>query len=128
MQNMDNWKQGGWGLKRDLVRIPIKFINNGSTDISETSFEGQEKFIISPNPASDYIEIYPPFSPFIKGDAEGRGISEIKIYNTLGECVIDLTPTPLLRGEGLRINISNLPIGLFFIQIGNYSQKFMVVK
>ncbi len=26
MQNMDNWKQGGWGLRRDLVRIPLKFI------------------------------------------------------------------------------------------------------
>jgi len=25
MQNMDNWQQGGWGLRRDLVRIPIKF-------------------------------------------------------------------------------------------------------
>jgi len=27
-----------------------------------------------------------------------------------------------------RIDISNLPIGVYFIKIGNYTQKFMVVK
>jgi hypothetical protein len=27
-----------------------------------------------------------------------------------------------------RIDISHLPVGIYFIQIGNYSEKFMVVK
>ncbi len=93
-------------------------------------------FRISPNPTSDYIEIKPEkspyshnsFSPFIKGDAKGKGISEIKIYNTFGECVIDLTPTQIPTGEGLRIGISHLPIGLYFIKFGNYSEKFVVVR
>lgn len=26
MQNMDNFSPGGWGLRRDLVRIPIRFV------------------------------------------------------------------------------------------------------
>jgi hypothetical protein len=52
--------------------------------------------------------------------------SEIKIYNTLGECVIDLTPTPLLTGEGQRIDISHLPVGAYFVRIG--SQTAMFVK
>jgi len=31
-------------------------------------------------------------------------------------------------GHLKRIDISNLPVGIYFIQIGNYLQKFMVVK
>jgi hypothetical protein len=27
-----------------------------------------------------------------------------------------------------RMNIEHLPVGIYFIQIGNYSEKFMVVK
>jgi hypothetical protein len=27
-----------------------------------------------------------------------------------------------------RIDISHLPVGLYFIQIGNYTEKFMVVR
>jgi hypothetical protein len=42
--------------------------------------------------------------------------------------VIDLTPTPLLTGEGLRIDISHLPISLYFINFGNYIEKFVVVR
>jgi hypothetical protein len=26
MQNMDNFTPGGWGLRRNLVRIPIRFV------------------------------------------------------------------------------------------------------
>ncbi len=35
--------------------------------------------------------------------------------------------TPLQEGNH-RIDISNLPIGLYFIQIGDYSEKFVVVR
>jgi hypothetical protein len=77
---------------------------------------------ISPNPASDYIEIN--LDKVILSEAK----NPVKIYNTFGECVIDLTPTPLLTGEGLRIDISHLHVGIYFIQIGNYTEKFMVVR
>jgi hypothetical protein len=114
MQNMDNWKQGGWGLRRDLVRIPIIFIKDGTIAVDEriTSYS---KLIISPNPASEYIEIRQPYEN-----------SEIKIYNTYGECV--MTVETGLRPVSIKTDISHLPVGLYFIHIGNNSEKFMVVR
>jgi len=62
--------------------------------------------------------------------------SEIKIYTPLGECVMTVgVELALPKNEWAqhsmplhRINISQLPVGLYFIQIGNYSEKFMVVR
>jgi len=75
---------------------------------------------ISPNHASDYIEITCNMS--FPSNRE----SEIKIYNTLGECVIIVgvhCNEPLQR-----IDISHLPVGIYFIQIGNFTEKFLVVR
>jgi hypothetical protein len=54
--------------------------------------------------------------------------SEIQIYNTLGEKVT--TPsllsnaTPPKEGN-IRIDISNLPKGMYFVRIGSEVAKFM---
>ena len=85
-------------------------------DITESKRE-----LIFPNPASEYIDIMQP--------SEGLQPSEgsiVKIYNTFGECVISVETQDFASLQ--RINISHLPIGLYFIQIGNYSEKFMVVR
>ncbi len=97
------------------------YLNNIMKPLSVTNQYLNNKIDISPNPATDYIDINSPSPRGTKGE-------EIKIYNTYGECVIDLTPTPLLTGEGLRIDISHLPVGLYFIQIGNFSEIFMIVR
>ena len=90
----------------------------------------QSEIIITPNPASDFIEI--SLSPA----GGGRGwtlptdviLSEaknlVKIYNTLG---IEFTPpqTPPLEGRGLKIDISNLSPGVYFIKIGDKFEKFV---
>ena len=76
---------------------------------------------ISPNPASDYIEISQP-SESLK-PSEG---SIVKIYNTFGECVISVETQDFASLQ--RINISHLPIGLYFIQIGNDTVKLMVMR
>ena len=39
MQNMDNWKQDGWGLRRDLVRIPIRFLKDGEISNKKSLLE-----------------------------------------------------------------------------------------
>jgi hypothetical protein len=76
--------------------------------------------IISPNPASEYIEIQPS-----EGFEPSEGYAT-KIYNTFGECVLTVG---IQNFEPLqRIDISHLPVGLYFIQIGNYTEKFMVVR
>ncbi len=88
-------------------------------------------FIISPNPASEYIEISVgahcnvPVHNFV-----------IQIYNVYGECLSNLSPTsytpltPLERGmeKGVRIDVSNFPNGIYFIRIGNDIEKFVVLR
>jgi len=80
----------------------------------------KSNIIISPNPASDYIEIN--LDKVILSEAK----NPVKIYNSFGECVMTVgvhCNEPLQR-----IDISHLPAGLYFIHIGNYSEKFMVVR
>jgi len=85
---------------------------------------------IYPNPATDYVVINPPLP---KGESElaSRGIYEIRIYNTLGQCVSHLTPT-LSKGEGVRIDVSQLPVGVYLVRIfaNNqiYYKKIMVLR
>ena len=89
---------------------------------------------IIPNPAEDFIEVNferCPTSP------RCRTSNKIEIYNVLGECVKNLTPnlrhtpTPLERGIGegvLKVDVSDLPVGLYFIKIGDFSKMFVVVR
>ena len=91
--------------------------------VDEAKFTYTNKYdlFISPNPASEYIDIMQP-SEGLK-PSEG---SEIKIYNTFGECVIFVETQDFASLQ--RINISHLPVGLYFIQIGDYSEKFVVMR
>ncbi|GEM_PF-5425025 len=86
----------------------------------------QALFLLAPNPASEYIEINLERCATLSkcGTSEG---SEIKIYNTFGECVVNYE-LKITNYENTRIDISHLPVGLYFIQIGNYLEKFMVVR
>jgi hypothetical protein len=99
------------------------------TDVSENAFSD---ITISPNPASDYIEISLD-SPSIK---RGLGGVLLEIINIFGE----KNPTLALpTGEGtgkvipigedlggvIRIDISNLAPGVYFIKIGDKFEKFV---
>jgi len=78
-------------------------------------FSNEFNFRIHPNPTSEYIYIN-------LGDVSGFG--GVKIFNMLGECVINLTP-PLSEGEGVRIDVSHLPPGVYFVRIGSRAEKFV---
>jgi hypothetical protein len=67
----------------------------------------------------------PPQSPFGKGGSEftSRGISEITIYNVLGENLLNASTSA--SGGQLRINVSHLPTGMYFINIGDKVLKFV---
>ncbi len=99
----------------------LKEIMAGETSV----IENDEELGIYPNPASDYIEILPLLFPLCEGDLGGG--SEIKIYNTFGDNVVNYE-LRITNYENTRIDISHLPVGLYFIHIGNYSEKFMVVR
>jgi hypothetical protein len=68
-----------------------------------------------PNPATTSFTIYPEYS--------GRfTISEIEIYNTMGEKRLTVSagsthrPT-LSKGEGVRVDVSSLPAGVYFVAV-----------
>jgi hypothetical protein len=78
---------------------------------------------VSPNPASDFVEIDFGNNRTLKGAVES-----ILIYNLYGEKVISSIathPDPLSRGGSLRINISGLAAGVYFVRVGDKVQKFI---
>jgi hypothetical protein len=70
-----------------------------------------------PNPATDYI--------FIKNDDAGMGefAKPAVIYNTLGQCVLTIPHKSEVKQ--LRIDVSHLPPGVYFVMYGNRAEKFV---
>lgn len=73
---------------------------------------------VTPNPASDNIEIHTDY--YILSEAKS-----LKIYNTYGECVVTNT---LITQSSDRVDVSHLPTGVYYLKIGNYTEKFMVIR
>jgi hypothetical protein len=96
--------------------------NCNYTGVEDNKFEN-EAAAISPNPATDYIELsLPPRPP---GEGWGEGV---RIYNILG---FEFT-TPSLRdtppyqgGEIVRVDVSHLSPGVYFLKIGGKIKKFV---
>ncbi len=101
-------------IERIARGVPAEIGRNENTSLT-----------ISPNPAAEYIEICLERCATLSKCGTSKNV-DIKIYNTLGECVLTVG---IQNFEPLqRIDVSQLPVGLYFIQIGNYSEKFMVVR
>jgi len=111
-------RYGCWGITDDYtnpernykiqaIRKIISY-NLGIYDKSKVS-----KPIIYPNPASDYIAILPEINHLPAN-------SNIAIYNILGELVLKK-----VIPENLRIVVSGLPAGLYFLQVNGITGKFV---
>jgi hypothetical protein len=114
----------GRGPQGDVIRINnfVRLVRN-INQTSDRSEEKSENLNISPNPASDYITI-----SHSALDAE----STLEIFNIFGEKTTPsafqaATPYPSTStGTGnLRIDISNLSPGVYFIRIGDRFEKFV---
>ena len=103
------------------IEITANYIIISSVDDNKVN----SSIVIFPNPASDYIEInFERWSPSARWTPSLTG--EISIYNTLGEYIVTVGARHALPLQ--RIDVSHLPVGVYFIQIGNYREKFMVVR
>ena len=86
--------------------------------ISSIEFYKQDDWTIYPNPAEDYIEI--------KGDISSLASNGyIKVYNLLGEIVIKINPSTSVRSNRIRIDISSLTQGMYYINTGRKILKFV---
>jgi hypothetical protein len=106
----DNIFAGTWG--NGIFRAKL-------SDFGISSVEDEQigDLHISPNPASDYLEISginQPVNQFI----------DILIFNTLGECVQALKLKTELQGN-MHIDVSALPPGLYILKLNNKVQRFV---
>jgi hypothetical protein len=72
---------------------------------------------ITPNPATDYIDV-------MLSEAKEPVLS-VKVYDVLGVCVGTHPPAPSREGESVRIDVSGLAAGVYFVRVGGRMYKFV---
>ena len=89
-----------------LYRTPIS--NFGISDVEDIN---HTEVTISPNPTADYIDI--------TGSIDG-----FKILDLMGVCILD---SKEYSSESIRINLSELLPGIYFIKFGNTVKKIIKI-
>jgi hypothetical protein len=90
-------------------------------DIEDLYKDIYKYLIISPNPASEYIEI----EVGVRHAVTLQNV-QIQIFDVYGEYVLSVWANG--RSPLHRIDISGLADGVYFLRIGNETQKFVVIK
>ncbi len=99
------------------------------TEVKENIVSSNGEIMISPNPSSDFIEITKPS----EGLEPWENSSTIRIFNVFGEKIE--VKTELLKNSQfsihnsqLRIDVSGLPSGVYFVRVGDKVGKFVKIK
>ncbi len=81
--------------------------------------------LIYPNPAGDYIDINTNVV-ILNGTQWSEESNSLLVYDVLGNVVVDTPPDPLLiEGERIRIDVSGLAAGVYFVRVGGKVYKFV---
>jgi hypothetical protein len=103
---------------RGIWRTKENFVNSLEDDVEQFSTNDLE-LSISPNPASDFITISlsnKGLKPFVTTD-------KVQIFDVLGIEVMSVVTGLDLSAQ--KIDVSNLPVGVYFIRIGTRVEKFV---
>jgi len=73
--------------------------------------------ILTPNPAGDYVDITLTGNRTLK-DA-------VRVYDVLGVCVLTHPLAPSREGERVRLDVSGLAAGVYFVRVGGKMYKFV---
>jgi|GEM_PF-4105002 len=98
----------------------FNFTTKAASSVKDDNFN-DIKIYISPNPASEYIEIF-------VGANGCSSVHEIKIFNTFGQSVINYELAISNNVENLRIDVSQMPVGMYYVSIENKFAKFVVLR
>jgi len=101
------------------------FRSSLATKVEEEELPSIDDILITPNPARDYIELQ------INNHTLKGVVENVKVFDVLGMEVIKAT-TPSLRdtppyegGEIVRLDVSGLAPGVYFVQVGDKIFKFV---
>ena len=111
-------------------KIYVLKLNPGTNQVTDK--EGDSPLqVVYPNPATDYIEI--SYSP----SREGAGGVSVEIYNVFGEKMehpipdlstpVSSADTPASGGQ-VRVDVSGLAAGVYFVRIGNRTERFVIIR
>ncbi len=92
-----------------IAEVPGFFVTTGATGLKETE---KEKISVYPNPATDYI--------FVQG-VQCKP-NEVKLFDLTGQSV---SVTVLEDNGGIKINISPLSNGIYFLSVSGKSEKIL---
>ncbi|MBS3999243.1 MAG: T9SS type A sorting domain-containing protein [Desulfobulbaceae bacterium] len=107
----------------DFLSIIVNWVLGFNTTV-ETNNGLSYSLSIYPNPASEYIEIAHNIKPTLMHGLDEN--QEIKIYNTMGECITTpFFPSTSTGNDNLRIDISYLSRGVYYIRVGSQSKMFV---
>jgi hypothetical protein len=99
----------------DEGKLNSVWTGSSYTGVEDNLFS--DKFEITPNPATDYIDV-------MLSGAKHPFLS-VKVYDVLGN-VVDTPPGPLLiEGERIRLDVSGLAAGVYFVRVGGKMYKFV---
>jgi hypothetical protein len=97
--------------------IVIQAFDTSLTSVPAILREQADKNMIYPNPAGNYINI-------ILSEVK-EPVHSVKIYDILGVCILTHPLAPSREVETIRIDVSGLPAGVYFIRVGNISFNFI---
>jgi hypothetical protein len=92
-----------------------------ATSVSDNS---ENVLLISPNPATDYIEIATE-GVILNGMQWSEESNSLFVYDVLGVCVLTHPLAPSREGESVRIDVSGLAAGVYFVRVGGRMYKFV---
>ena len=96
--------------------------SNIRTHVIESNTNSLENGLtVSPNPATDFIEISVGSRPSLTN-------TDIRIFNVFGEIVsTSVCSADTSAGGGQRIDVSGLPFGVYFMRVGDKIGKFVKI-
>jgi len=111
---------------RDILWVTEDALIYKTTFFSDVDSDKKENIIenlsLSPNPATDFLEI--SYSPSINRMVN-HTVDGITIYDVLGECIKEIPlNTPFSKGE-ITLDVSTLSPGVYFVKVGEKVGKFV---
>ena len=121
--NARNFSFTDYNIPAGIIYYRVKVVErNGSsfyTKIASINTKSTESFVVTPNPATDYINI--------SHGASASLLVNVKITDAAGRLVKSLTKQSVAAGNNLRVSLAGFAAGTYYVEIEG-EEYFKVVK